>query len=164
MRKKFGLGSIVTKAAAKAAEKIKKIDKKDMATFSGVYKKQMKALKELNKPAVDEYNKKVAQIKSRITEGKSKADLGDLQSAYDKLQNKLIKKSKDIIKKYEGLPDIRSRFRPEPGPKRKLVKDVKNPMKRAEILYKDRLERFKKESLPESGMEKKYKKKKFRGN
>ena len=36
MRKKFGLGSGLTKAAAKAAEKIKKIDKKDMATFSGV--------------------------------------------------------------------------------------------------------------------------------
>ena len=142
MRKKFGLGSGLTKAAAKAAEKIKKIDKKDMATFSGVYKKQVKALKKLNKPAVDEYKKKVALIKSRITEGKSKADQRDIQSAYEKLQNKLVKKSKDIIKKYEGLPNIRSRFRPEPGPKRKLVKNVKNPMKRAEILYKDRLKRF----------------------
>ena len=72
MRKKFGLGSGLTKAAAKAAEKIKKIDKKDMATFSGVYKKQVKALKKLNKPAVDEYKKKVALIKSRITEGNLK--------------------------------------------------------------------------------------------
>ena len=119
----------------------------------------MKALKALNKPAVDAYKKKVSEIKSRITKGQSKGDQRDLQEANDKLQSKLFKGSKDIVKKYEGLPNIRSRFRGAPGRQRKLVKGVKNPMKRAEILQKDRLERFKKEGLPEM---KKYKARKFR--
>lgn len=158
-RQKFGKAGVVTKAAAKAAEKIKKINKKDIATFTGVFKKQMKALKALNKPAVDAYKKKVSEIKSRITKGQSKGDQRDLQEANDKLQSKLFKGSKDIVKKYEGLPNIRSRFRGAPGRQRKLVKGVKNPMKRAEILQKDRLERFKKEGLPEM---KKYKARKFR--
>ena len=170
MRKKFGLAGIVTKgapkaaevvtkAAAKAAEKIKKINKKDIATFTGVFKKQMKALKALNKPAVDEFKERIAEIKSRITKGLGREDMKDLQAAQDKLQSKLFKGSKDLVKRYEGLPDIRSRFRGAPGRQRKLVKGVKNPMKRAEILQKDRLERFKKEGLPEM---KKYKARKFR--
>ena len=159
MRKKFGLAGVVTKAATKAAEKIKKINKKDIATFTGVFKKQMKALKSLNKPAVDEYKKTVAEIKSRITKGEGKPDMKDLQAAQAKLQSKLFKGSKDLVKRYEGLPDIRSRFRGAPGRQRRLVKGVKNPMKRAEILQKDRLERFKKEGLPEM---KKYKARKFR--
>ena len=119
----------------------------------------MKALKSLNKPAVDEYKKTVAEIKSRITKGLGREDMKDMEAAQDKLQSKLFKGSKDLVKRYEGLPDIRSRFRGAPGPQRKLVKGVKNPMKRAEILQKDRLERFKKEGLPEM---KKYKARKFR--
>ena len=103
----------------------------------------------LNKPAVDEYNKKVKEIKSRVTKGESREDMKDLQSAADKLNIKLFKGSKDLAEKYEGLPDIRSRFSPEPGSKRKLVKGVKNPFKRAEILQKERVERFKKEGLKE---------------
>ena len=159
MIKKFGLAGVVTKAATKAAEKIKKINKKDIATFTGVFKKQMKALKSLNKPAVDEYKKTIAEIKSRVTKGEGKTDMIDMQAVQDKLQSKLFKGSKDLVKRYEGLPDIRSRFRGAPGPQRKLVKGVKNPMKRAEILQKDRLERFKEEGLPEM---KKYKARKFR--
>tara|TARA_R100001086_G_C11671084_1_gene212924 strand:- start:71 stop:550 length:480 start_codon:yes stop_codon:yes gene_type:complete len=155
MRKKFGLAGVVTKAATKAAEKIKKINKKDISTFTGVFKKQMKALKALNKPAVDEYKKTVAEIKSRITKGEGKTDMKDLQAAQDKLQSKLFKGSKDLVKRYEGLPDIRSRFRGAPGRQRRLVKGVKNPMKRAEILQKDRLQRYGGLGL------KKYKAKKF---
>ena len=89
-----------------------------------------------------------------------KGDPGqDGASAYEVAFKNGFKGSKDIVKKYEGLPNIRSRFRGAPGRQRKLVKGVKNPMKRAEILQKDRLERFKKEGLPEM---KKYKARKFR--
>ena len=58
-RQGFSAAGFVTKtlskAATKAAEKIKKIDKKDIINFSGAYKKRVKALRFLNKPAVDEY-------------------------------------------------------------------------------------------------------------
>ena len=154
-RQPFNLAGLavktITKKAArkKAEEKIKKILKKDTLKFGLKYRKMRNLKKMLNKPAVDEYNKKVKEIRSRVTKGKSREDAKDLQSAADKLNNKLFKGSKDLAKKYEGLPDIRSRFRPEPGPKRKLVKGVKNPFKRAEILQKERVERFKKEGLKE---------------
>ena len=154
-RQPFNLAGLAVKtitkkeAAKKAAEKIKKILKKDTAKFALKFKKMRNIKKMLNKPAVDEYNKKVKEIKSRVTKGESREDMKDLQSAADKLNDKLFKGSKDLAKKYEGLPDIRSRFRPEPGPKRKLVKGVKNPFKRAEILQKERVERFKKEGLKE---------------
>jgi hypothetical protein len=141
-RQKFAVAGMVTKAAIKAGEKIKKINKKDIANFAGVFKKQMKALKALNKPAVDAYKKKVSEIKSRVTKGQSKGDQRDLQAANDQLQNKMFKGSKDLVKRYEGLPNIRSRFRGAPGRQRRLVKGVKNPMKRAEILQKDRLKRL----------------------
>ena len=141
-RQKFAVAGVVTKAAIKAGEKIKKINKKDIANFDEVFQKQMKALKALNKPAVDAYKKKVSEIKSRVTKGQSKGDQRDLQAANDQLQNKMFKGSKDLVKRYEGLPNIRSRFRGAPGRQRKLVKGVKNPMKRAEILQKDRLKRL----------------------
>ena len=154
-RQPFNLAGLavktITKKAArkKAAEKTKKILKKDTAKFGLKFRKMRNIKKMLNKPAVDEYNKKVKEIKSRVTKGESKEDMKDLQSAADKLNNKLFRGSKNLTEKYEGLPDIRSRFRPEPGPKRKLVKGVKNPFKRAEILQKERVERFKKEGLKE---------------
>jgi len=141
----------ITKKAArkKAAEKTKKILKKDTAKFGLKFKKMTNIKKMLNKPAVDEYNKKVKEIKSRVTKGESKEDMKDLQSAQDKLNNKLFRGSKNLTEKYEGLPDIRSRFRPAPGPRRKLVKGVKNPFKRADILQEERIKRFKKEGLKE---------------
>ena len=154
-RQPFNLAGLavktITKKAArkKAEEKTKKILKKDTAKFGLKFRKMRNIKKMLNKPAVDEYNKKVKEIKSRVTKGESREDMKDLQSAADKLNNKLFKGSKDLAEKYEGLPDIRQRFRPEPGPKRKLVKGVKNPFKRAEILQKERVERFKKEGLKE---------------
>ena len=153
-RQSFVAGKIVKAfskkdAAKKAAEKIKKILKMDTAKFGLKFKKMTNIKKMLNKPAVDEYNKKVKEIKSRVTKGESREDMKDLQSAADKLNNKLFKGSKDLAEKYEGLPDIRSRFRPEPGSKRKLVKGVKNPFKRAEILQKERIKRFEKEGLKE---------------
>ena len=136
-----GLGKAFLKASrAKAAEKMKKLDRRDTARFQGVYKKHVKAAKAVNKPAVDEYNKKVKEIKSRITKGESKEDQRDLQSAADKLNNKILKKDK--IKMYDDFPDIRQRFRGAPGRQRKLTKGVKNYMRRAEILQKDRLKRY----------------------
>ena len=78
-RQGFSAAGFVTKtlskAATKAAEKIKKIDKKDIINFSGAYKKRVKALRSLNKPAVDEYKKSVKEIFSRVTKGKSKEEL-----------------------------------------------------------------------------------------
>ena len=146
-----GIVKTITKKAAqkKAEEKTKKILKKDTAKFFLKFKKMTDLQRRLNKPAVDEYNKTVKEIRSRITKGESKGDLSDLQRAAEKLNSKLFKGSKSLAERYEGLPDIRSRFRPEPGPRRKLVKGVKNPFKRAEILQKERVERFKKEGLKE---------------
>ena len=136
-----GLGKAFLKASReKAAEKMKKLDKRDTARFQGVYKKHVKAAKAVNKPAVDEYNKKVKEIKSRITKGESKEDQRDLQSAADKLNNKILKKDK--VKMYDDLPDIRQRFRGAPGHQRKLTKGIKNYMRRAEVLQKDRLKRY----------------------
>jgi preprotein translocase subunit Sss1 len=165
-RQPFVAGKIVKAfskkdAAKKAAEKIKKILKIDTAKFGAKFKKMTNIKKMLNKPAVDEYNKKVKEIKSRVTKGESREDRKDLQSAADKLNSKLFKDAKSFAKKYEGLPDIRSRFRPEPGPKRKLVKGVKNPFRRAEILQKERVKRFKKLGLDE-GKVKVPKNRKFR--
>ena len=104
-RQGFSAAGFVTKtlskAATKAAEKIKKIDKKDIMNFSGNFKKKIKALKSLNKPAVDEYNKSVKEIFSRITKGKSKSDRKDLAAAGNKLNKELFKGSKDIVKKYK---------------------------------------------------------------
>ena len=162
-RQKFAVAGVVTisKAAAKAAEKIKKINKKDMEKFGASFSKMKRMLEKMNQPAVDAYKKTIKQIKSRITKGKSKEDMKDMQDAADILNKKLFKGSKDLVKRYESLPDVRSRFRGAPGRQRKLVKGVTNPMKRAEILQKDRLKRFKEEGLPEM---KKYKRGKFRGN
>ena len=159
-RQGFSAAGIVTKtlskAATKAAEKIKKIDKKDIINFSGAYKKRVKALRSLNKPAVDEYKKTVKEIFSRVTKGKSKEDQKDLAKASSKLNKELFRGSRDLVKRYEDLPDIRSRFRPPPGPKRKLVKGVKNPMKRSQILYEDRIKKTGPEDV------KKYKPRKFK--
>ena len=147
----LALKTITKKAARKkAAEKTKKILKKDTARFFLKFKKMTDLQKKLNKPAVDEYKKTVKEIRSRITEGKSKGDLSDLQRAADKLNSKLFKGSKSLAERYEGLPDIRSRFRPAPGPRRKLVKGVKNPFRRSEILQDERVKRFEKEGLKEN--------------
>ena len=71
-RQKFAVAGIVktiTKKAAKkkAAEKIKKINKKDMEKFGASYSKMKRVLEKMNQPAVDTYNKTIKQIKSRIT-------------------------------------------------------------------------------------------------
>ena len=131
-----GLG----KAFKKYKEKSKRLNTRDTARFQGVYRKHKKALEAVNKPAVDEYKKKVKEIKSRITKGESKDDMKDLMSANDKLNSKILKKDK--VKMYDDLPDIRLRFRGAPGPQRKLVKGEKNWMRRAGILQADRLKRL----------------------
>ena len=131
-----GLG----KAFKKYKEKSKRLNTRDTARFQGVYRKHKKAREAVNKPAVQEYNKKVKEIKSRITKGESKDDMKDLMSANDKLNSKILKKDK--VKMYDDLPDIRLRFRGAPGPQRKLVKGQKNWMRRAEILQKDRLKKY----------------------
>ena len=131
-----GLG----KAFKKYKEKSKRLNTRDTARFQGVYRKHKKALEAVNKPAVDEYKKKVKEIKSRITKGESKDDMRDLMSANDKLNSKILKKDK--VKMYDDLPDIRQRFRGAPGTQRKLVKGEKNWMRRAEILQADRLKKY----------------------
>ncbi len=154
-RQKYGIGTGIKgavalgkganqsgKAAIKAKNKIEKINKKDTLAFGLKYRKMMNIKKALNKPAVQEYEKTMKAIKSNPGySGKRKMDIEAELDANKKLQSKLFKDSKNLAKKYEGLPDIRSRFRGAPGRQRKLVKGVKNPMKRAEILQEDRLKR-----------------------
>ena len=154
-RQKYGIGTGIKgavalakganqtgKAAIKAKNKIKKIDKKDTLAFGLKYRKMMKIKKDLNKPAVQEFEKTMKAIKSNPGyTGKRKMDIESELAANQKLQSKLFRGSKNLAEKYEGLPDIRSRFRGAPGRQRKLVKGVKNPMKRAEILQEDRLKR-----------------------
>ena len=148
-RQKFSVGLLVNlanktgKAGLKAKKKIDKINKKDTLAFGLKYRKMMNIKKALNKPAVQEYEKTIKEIKSSPGyTGKRKMDIQAELDANQKLQSKLFRGSKDLAKKYEGLPDIRSRFRGAPGRQRKLVKNVKNPMKRAEILQEDRLKRL----------------------
>ena len=154
-RQKYGIGTGIKgavalakganqsgKAGLKAKKKIEKINKKDTLAFGLKYRKMMNIKKALNKPAVQEYEKTMKAIKSNPGyTGRRKMDIEAELDANKKLQSKLFKDSKNLAKKYEGLPDIRSRFRGAPGRQRKLVKGVKNPMKRAEILQEDRLKR-----------------------
>ena len=136
-----GLGKAFLKRAKdKAKDKAKKLNTRDTARFQGVYRKHKKAREAVNKPAVEEYNKKVKEIRSRITKGESKEDMRELQSAADRLNSKILKK--DRVKMYDDMPDIRQRFRGAPGPQRKLVKGEKNWMRRAGILQADRLKRL----------------------
>ena len=130
------------KAGLKAKKKIDKINKKDTLAFGLKYRKMMNIKKDLNKPAVQEFEKTMKEIKSNPGyTGRRKMDIESELAANQKLQSKLFRGSKNLAEKYEGLPDIRSRFRGAPGRQRKLVKGVKNPMKRAEILQEDRLKR-----------------------
>ena len=142
-----GMGAVkklITKKAARAKGeiKLKKLNKKDEARFQGVYSKHMKALKAVNKPAVKAHAKRMDEIKSRVTKGKSKEDMRDILAAGEKLGRTLIRKPKDRVKMYDDLPDIRQRFRGAPGKQRKLVKGEKNWMRRADILQKDRLKKY----------------------
>ena len=155
-RQKYGVGTgikgavalakganITGKAGLKAKKKIDKINKKDTLAFGLKYRKMMNIKKALNKPAVEEYEKTMKKIKSSPGyTGRRRQDIKEQLKAYDKLASKLFRGSKNLAKKYEGLPDIRSRFRGAPGRQRKLVKGVKNPMRRAEILQEDRLKRL----------------------
>ena len=136
-----GLGkAFIKRSRAKAAEKMKKLNKRDTLRFQGVYKKHRKMLERLNKPAKDELDKTLKSIKGRITKGKSKDDQKDMMRAYDKYNSKIMKKDK--VKMYDDLPDIRQRFRGAPGPQRKITRGMKNYMRRAEALQKDRLKRL----------------------
>ena len=155
-RQKFSVGAIVKgavaaakganktgKAGLKAKKKIEKINKKDTLAFGLKYRKMMNIKKALNKPAVQEYEKTMKAIKSNPGyTGRRKMDIESELAANQKLQSKLFRGSKNLAEKYEGLPDIRSRFRGAPGRQRKLVKGVKNPFKRAEILHDDLIRRF----------------------
>ena len=136
-----GLGkAFIKRSRAKAAEKMKKLNKRDTLRFQGVYKKHRKMLERLNKPAKDELDKTLKSIKGRITKGKSKDDMKDMMKAYDRYNSKVMRKDK--VKMYDDLPDIRQRFRGAPGPQRKITRGMKNYMRRAEILQKDRLKRL----------------------
>ena len=155
-RQKYGIGTGIKgavalakganqsgKAGLKAKKKIEKINKKDTLAFGLKYRKMMQIQKDLNKPAVEEYDKTMKQIKSSSGyTGTRKQDIKDELEAHNKLMSKLFRKSKNLAQRYEGLPDIRSRFRGAPGRQRKLVKGVKNPFKRGEILHDDLIRRF----------------------
>ena len=136
-----GLGkAFIKRSRAKAAEKMKKLNKRDTLRFQGVYKKHRKMLERLNKPAKDELDKTLKSIKGRITKGKSKDDMKDMMKAYDRYNSKVMRKDK--VKMYDDLPDIRQIFRGAPGPQRKITRGMKNYMRRAEALQKDRLKRL----------------------
>ena len=136
-----GLGkAFIKRSRAKAAEKMKKLNKRDTLRFQGVYKKHRKMLERLNKPAKNELDKTLKSIKGRITKGKSKDDMKDMMKAYDRYNSKVMRKDK--VKMYDDLPDIRQRFRGAPGPQRKITRGMKNYMRRAEALQKDRLKRL----------------------
>ena len=136
-----GLGkAFIKRSRAKAAEKMKKLNKRDTLRIQGVYKKHRKMLERLNKPAKDELDKTLKSIKGRITKGKSKDDMKDMMKAYDRYNSKVMRKDK--VKMYDDLPDIRQRFRGAPGPQRKITRGMKNYMRRAEALQKDRLKRL----------------------
>ena len=136
-----GLGkAFIKRSRAKAAEKMKKLNKRDTLRFQGIYKKHRKMLERLNKPAKDELDKTLKSIKGRITKGKSKDDMKDMMKAYDRYNSKVMRKDK--VKMYDDLPDIRQRFRGAPGPQRKITRGMKNYMRRAEALQKDRLKRL----------------------
>ena len=136
-----GLGkAFIKRSRAEAAEKMKKLNKRDTLRFQGVYKKHRKMLERLNKPAKDELDKTLKSIKGRITKGKSKDDQRDMMKAYDRYNSKVMRKDK--VKMYDDLPDIRQRFRGAPGPQRKITRGMKNYMRRAEALQKDRLKRL----------------------
>ena len=136
-----GLGKAFLKASKeKGKKKLKALNKRDEMRFQGVYRKHRKMLERLNKPAKDELDKTLKSIKGRITKGKSKDDQKDMMRAYDKYNSKIMKKDK--VKMYDDLPDIRQRFRGAPGPQRKITRGMKNYMRRAEALQKDRLKRL----------------------
>mgnify|MGYP003116539555 FL=1 len=136
-----GIGKAFLKASKeKGKAKLKALNKRDELRFHGVYKKHRKMLERLNKPAKDELDKTLKSIKSRVTQGKSRDDMKDMMKAYDRYNSKIMRKDK--VKMYDDLPDIRQRFRGAPGPQRKITRGIKNYIRRAEALQKDRLKRL----------------------
>ena len=136
-----GIGKAFLKASKeKGKAKLKALNKRDELRFHGVYKKHRKMLERLNKPAKDELDKTLKAIKSRVTKGESRQDMKDIMKAYGKYDSKVMKKDK--VKMYDDLPDIRQRFRGAPGPQRKITRGIKNYIRRAEALQKDRLKRL----------------------
>ena len=137
-----GIGKAFLKASKeKGKAKLKALNKRDELRFHGVYKKHSKMLERLNKPAKDELDKTLKAIKSRVTKGKSKDDQKDIIRAHEKYDSKIFRKG-SRTKMYDDLPDIRQRFRGAPGPQRKITRGIKNYMRRAEALQKDRLKRL----------------------
>ena len=102
-RQKYGIGTGIKgavalakganqsgKAGLKAKKKIDKINKKDTLAFGLKYRKMMKIKKDLNKPAVEEYEKTMKAIKSNPGyTGKRKMDIEAELDANKKLQSKL---------------------------------------------------------------------------
>jgi len=138
-----GLGKAFLKRIKdKAGKKTKKLNKKDIDAFQKKYGKHKKALEAANKPAMDEYREtiKPVQLKIKRTGKETKEDTQKILSAFQKKESKINKVSKKEV--YKSMPDIRQRFRAEPGYKRKLTKGVKDWPTRAEILQKNRLKKY----------------------
>ena len=136
-----GLGKAFLKASKeKGKAKLKALNKRDELRFHGAYKKHRRLLERLNRPAKEELDRTLKSIRSRVTKGKSRDDMKDIMKAYGKYDSKVMKKDK--VKMYDDLPDIRQRFRGAPGPQRKITRGIKNYVRRAEALQKDRLKRL----------------------
>jgi hypothetical protein len=145
-----GLGKAFLKRAKdKAASKKKELHKSDIKKFDKVFSVHTRALKAANKQATKEYDKKISFIQKGIKRKgfESKEDSKEMIDAGTKLTKALYggagkNTHKEQLRRYKHLPDIRQRFRAEPGPKRKLTKGVKDWPTRAEILQKDRLKKY----------------------
>ena len=131
----FKLG--LSKAFKKFAAKKEIIKKSDEAAFDKAFKKNMNALRAANQGAYNEYKATIRDInKTRKTRGYgTKEDEVKIKTASEKFNKEAIKIPKKEM--YDNLPNQRLRARPSPGPKRKLVKDEANFMRRQDILKKD---------------------------
>ena len=151
-----GMGAIIKGAKKKAAKKLKIISKKDTDAFQKEFGKHKKALRAVNKSAVDEYNREVAPIRAKIKKQggfETKGDTAGLMSAWQRKENKINKVPMSQV--YRSMPNIRQRFRGAPGSDRKAVKGVHSWMDRAKILHKkkfgtgpDPLKKYKKKYRP----------------
>ena len=142
-----GLGKAFLKRIKdKAVSKKKTLHKSDIKKFDKVFSVHTKALKAANKQATKEYDKTVSHVQKGVKRKgfESKEDSKEMIEAGKKLDKALYGKNthKEKLRRYKHLPDIRQRFRAEPGPKRKLTKGVKDWPTRAEILQKNRLKKY----------------------
>lgn len=135
---RYGLSEAFKKKIKEKFTKKKDIIKKsDEKRFDAEYKKNMNALRAANQGAYNEYKstvRDVTKLKKQRGYG-TREDEEKIKAASERFNKEAIKIPKKEM--YDNLPDQRLRARPIPGPKRKLVKDEANFMRRQDILKKD---------------------------